>query len=507
LRGGFFPLPQRAGCLTGADGPAQRSHPAKTMRDDDLGSMRRAVLKPDGIAGLLRWLARRLDADAVLLNAAGEPELAVPRCPDDVLREVAGDIKRVITGTSGAAAICGPSWWARIADLGGDRGGPALLVTARTPLPPDGGALIAHAAALLQLRWSADERDRAIDHVREAVLHLLMAGQVSAARRVSDMVKPALASVIRVYLLEGPAAARNKIASQCEVVFDGRAWIVRCPVYRRHVIILAPGGNGSGRDPDGKVLRAQQVSREDVAIGAGNEVSLRDAAAGYEQAYHALAVARHRPDRFAQFTARSDLAALLGPGAQQWARRALAPLLNFEPPRPQDPCSGELCATLRSWLDFRAGAWKQLKIHRNTLLERIRHIEAILGRDLEKLPVQAELHLALRLLDQARAPDATTAALDLDDLLATPPVEQWAQILLAPLAEEPGQPLLATVRAWLEAGARSDATAAVLGVSARSVHRRLVRAEHCIGRALLGGPSARYDVLLALRIRDMASAR
>jgi sugar diacid utilization regulator len=266
------------------------------------------------------------------------------------------------------------------------------------------------------------------------------------------------------------------------------------------VIILSPVGDGIASDE--KVYVALRASREDIAIGVGDAVPLRDTAAGYERAYHAVAAARHRPDRFAHFTVGSDLAALLGSGARRWARYVLCPLLDYEPQRPQDPDSGELCATLRSWLDFRAAAWRQLKIHRNTLLERLRHIESILGRDLARLSVQAEIHLALRLLDEPGDAEMTASVPDLDDLLAAPAVRRWAQALLTPLDGEPGQPLLPTVRAWLEADARPDVAAGALGISARGVRQRLVRAEQRIGRSLLGGPSSRYDVLMALRIRD-----
>jgi hypothetical protein len=474
------------------------------VRDDDLSSMQKAVLRRDGTAGLLRWLARRLDGCAVLVDSAGEPARSFPDCPSEVLDDAAAEIKRVITGEWAAASISGPSWWARMASIGGDRGGPALLVTARTPLTPDDGALIAHAAALLQLRWSADERDKAITQIREAVLHLLMSEQVSAAKRVAGVMKPALADMVRVYLIEGTPAARNTIADACEMACDGQAWVVRCPVYRRHVIVVSPVGDGP--DPDDKIFGCQRSVRADVAVGASDAVSLRDTATGYEQAYHALAVARHRPDRSARFMEAGDLAAVLGRGAPLWARQTLSPLLDYKPPRPQDLDSAELRATLRAWLDFRAAAWRQLKISRTALTDRIHRIEAILGRDLSQLPVQAELHLALRLLRRRDGGKATTAP-GLDELLATPAACHWAEMMLAPLTRETGQPLPETVRAWLAAGTRLEPTADALGISARHVHRRLVRAEQRLGRSLIGGPSARYDMLLALRIRDGLARR
>jgi sugar diacid utilization regulator len=468
------------------------------VRDDDIGSMQRAVLRPDGSAVLLRWLARRVDGCAVLLSSSGEPVSSFPDCPPDVLRDAAEDIRRVAAGEMAAASISGPSRWVRVA--AGRRGGPLLLVTSGTPLDPDDGALVAHAAALLELRWSADERGRAVREIREAVLHLLMAGEagVGYAKRVAGAVKPDLAALVRVYLAEGTPAARDAIAERCETAFGGRAWIIRCPVYRHHVIILSPAGGA--READDQILPAIRAACAESSIGAGDTVALRDTAAGYAQAYHALAVARQRADHFARFTAAGDLAAVLGPGARQWAHQALSGLLEYTPARPQDPGGQELRATLRSWLDFRGAAWRQLKVHRNTLAERLDHIGTILGRDLSSLSAQAELHLALQLLHRPGDGETVQPPVTLDVLLTTPGAREWAKMTLAPLEED--QVLLGTVRAWLAADTRPEAAGAALGVSARGVRRRLERAEERLGRSLTGGPSARHDVQLALRIRD-----
>ena len=468
------------------------------MHDGDIGSMQRAVLRPDGSAALLRWLAQRVDGCAVLLSPSGKPVSFFPECPLDVLRDAAEDVRRVAAGEMAAASISGPSRWVRVA--AGGRGGPLLLVTSRTPLGPDDGALVAHAAALLDLRWSADDRGRAVREIREAVLHLLMAGEagVGYAKRVAGAVKPDLAALVRVYLAEGTPAARDAIADRCETACGGRAWVIRCPVYRQHVVILSPADDA--HEADHGILPAIRAACADASIGAGDTVALRDTAAGYAQAYHALAVARHRADRFARFTAAGDLAAVLGPGARQWAHQALSGLVEYSPARPQDPGGQELCATLRSWLDFRGSAWRQLKVHRNTLAERLNRVAAILGRDLSRLPVQAELHLALQLLHRPGDGETADPPPALDVLLAAPEARKWAKMTLAPLRED--QVLLDTVRAWLAADARPEGAAAELGVSTRGVRRRLERAEDRLGRSLTGGPSARHDVLLALRIHD-----
>ena len=137
--------------------------------------------------------------------------------------------------------------------------------------------------------------------------------------------KPDLAALVRVYLVEGGAAVRDAIADRCETAYDGRAWVIRCPVYRRHVIVLSP----VGEEAEDQILPAIRAVCPNASIGAGGTVALRDTAAGYAQAYHALAVARHRADHFAQFTAAGDLAAVLGYGARQWAHQTLSVLLEY----------------------------------------------------------------------------------------------------------------------------------------------------------------------------------
>lgn len=479
------------------------------MREDDLKSMQQAVMHQDGAGTLLRWLARRVNGTAVLIGPSGSPVRSVPDRPDDVLREAAAQVRRVTSGDLGAASLSGPdsSWWARVAGAGSPRGGPALLVTAQEPLDPGDAALIGHAAALLHLRWRADERDRALYPIREAVLHLLLAGQTAAARRVAGAIKPDLAQTVRVYLVEGPAADRNAIADRCDSACGGQAWIIRCPVYRRHVIILSPSDplDGGGREPDGRLLAGlREAARAGAAIGTGDPVPLRDVGAGYEQAYHALAVARHRPDRYAHFTRSGDLASVLGPRARLWAERELSPLLGYAPPRRRDPDGAELLATLRSWLDFHGGAWRQLHVSRGTVPERIRRVGDLLDRDLSLPPVQARLHLALQLLHQPGG-DADGEVPELEELLAAAPALGWAQMTLAPLAGD--ETLLRAVRAWLDGGARAEAAAGALGISQRGLRKRLLRAEQRLGRSLTGGPSARHDILLALRIADQGPHR
>ncbi|MCP3798143.1 helix-turn-helix domain-containing protein [Allokutzneria sp. A3M-2-11 16] len=470
---------------------------------NQLRAMQREVSRQDGLRHLLQWLAHDLDASVALLDAAGATVHAFPATP--LPREASDAIARVTAGRSHSATAETPDHVVRVL-LIDDRPGPVLvLAQAKRDGAGASGSLIADAARLLQLRWRLDRAEERLREVelaetlaREAVLHLLMVGDLGAARRVAGALRPDLTDLLRVYVIECALNARDEVAVRCNEACLGRAWIIHCPVYTRHLIILAPVDDPDAQhDPIELALRA--AVRSDIRTGASDVVELRRTGTGYEQAFHALAVARHGPEPFVTFSGRTELAALLDPAGRAWASQVLRPLVDFVPERPQDPDSHELLTTLRSWLDFHGGAARQLKLHRNTLAARVRHAGAVLGLDLDRLSTRAELHLALRLL----TPGPRRRATDLAEVLGTAAVQRWASTLLAPLLESDS--LLDTVRAWLAADARLEGAAAALGVSVTGTRKRLIRVEQLLGRSLLSGPSARYDLVLALRVHDAAS--
>ncbi|WP_246842801.1 PucR family transcriptional regulator [Allokutzneria sp. NRRL B-24872] len=461
---------------------------------NDLRAMHQEVSRPDGLRLLVRWLAHGLDASVALLDASGSALHAFPAAPPS--HDARDEAARVLSGQSRSATAETPEHVVR-ALLVDEHPGPVLVVEqvkgAGFVAAPN--ELIADAVRLLRLRWRLDRAEKRLRDVelaetlaREAVLHLLMIGDLGAARRVAGALRPELTDLLRVYVIECAVNARTEIAALCDAACLGRAWIIHCPVYTRHLILLAPAARN---DPVESALRA--VAREDIRVGASDVVDLRGTGTGYEQAFHALAVARHGEEPFAEFSARTELAALLGHAGRAWARQVLRPLADFVPERPQDPDSHELLATLRSWLDFHGGAARQLKIHRNTLAARVRHVGSVLGLDLDPLDTRAELHLALRL----HAPGSDSAA-DLADVLGTSAVRHWAAKVIDPLPES----LLDTLRAWSAADARLEGAASALGVSVTGVRKRLIRIEQLLGRSLLSGPSARYDLVLALRVHD-----
>jgi DNA-binding PucR family transcriptional regulator len=180
----------------------------------------------------------------------------------------------------------------------------------------------------------------------------------------------------------------------------------------------------------------------------------------------------------------------------------LAPLVDYVPDRSHDPDSEELKATLWAWLTFYNGAARQLKIHRNTLSARLSRIERLLGCAVRHIRTQATLHLAFRVLNCPQLPASGSHRDSVDALLDTPAVRLWAQRQLAPLLTSDARLSLTTLRVWLANNARLDAAAAALGISVAGTRKRLLRIEAVLERSVLNGPSARYDLWLALRIHD-----
>ncbi|MFC4116550.1 PucR family transcriptional regulator [Nonomuraea zeae] len=480
----------------------------RELTNAHLKEMQREVTRPDGLSHLLRWLARQVEGSVVLLDGAGMPRHAFPVLPEDVIEQAAADIDRVISGAAGAAAADVEAGVVHIQSIG--EGGPeATLVVARAQrFPASVRNLIGDASRLLSLSWGVEESgrrrrdvDRAEAQTREAVLHLLLTGQLEAAHRVAETMGPSLAEEVRVYVVECPEQIRDRAVAECDRASHGTAWIVRCPVYARHVIVLAPAH--AGGDAMEQALRLYACRSTDIHVGRGGSVLLRDLASGYRQAFHALATARGRAENYAEFSPRGDLAALVRSRGYAWARALLEPLHTYRPDRAGDPDAAALTATIRSWLDFHGGAARQLKIHRNTLPARLRHIERLLGLSLDDLATQAKLHLALCVLDGREGADGEET---LDAILDTADVHDWAALQVSSLTSRESTAFLETLRVWLANHARLEPTASALGISAPGVRKRLTRIEEVLGRSLLDSPSARYDLWFALRVFDTCDA-
>ncbi|MEU4891152.1 helix-turn-helix domain-containing protein [Streptomyces sp. NPDC044780] len=500
------------------------SSPSDTRaeRADDILALARLATRHGAVRAILGWLTGRTGGPAVLVGGTGrvlagpggEHDPAVARCAADAV----GELHR----RGAPSAVLGGAEGRRPVHLIALDTGPRTYLAVVGPDDPHCGTLLADASRTLALCWRLEQAERARrriesaeGHSREAVLHLLMVGSVPAAQRIAGALRPALPAVIQVYVIECPQARRPEITQRIDREAGGGAWIVPCPVRPNHIIALVPPESDQvPLDPeplDPEALDPEPLDRAIVRlvpecrVGVSAQVALRDTPIAYEQAIHALAVARNAPGRRAAFGGDADVTVLAGPEGYLWANELLAPCLRYAPARRADPGPQELLGTLGSWLSFGGAASRHLKIHRNTLAARVRHLDELLGVTVSRsLAAQSAAWLALRLHTAPQAASARALAPPgpaptLDAVLGTPAAGTWARTQLRPLQQAGPTTGLETVRAWLRADARLPAAAAALGISLPGARKRLTRAEDALGRSLLTAPSAKHELWLAMR--------
>lgn len=493
-------------------------------RADDVVRMH-GLARSGGSRELLRWVSGRADGWAGLLGGDGTVLHGVARDPDagsagSAALAAGGARELTALGARSLSIDSGPHS-ALLFALEGPPGtaAPVLAVVGRRPLPDRLAVLLADVALPLAMCWAAETVERKRRRVdlaesrgREAVLHLLMTGQLSIAHQVAGALRPALPDPVRVCVVECSGGSRDEVARICTDLSGGRSWIVRCPVYARHLILVVPAGPEAA---DGRLGPEVAAVVDDCVVGISEDVPLSDTATAYRQAFHALAVARGLPGRHAGFGSAPEPALVVGTEGARWADALLAPLLGHLPRRGQDPGSQELAATLASWLAFSSHATSHLKIHRNTLAARLRLIGELLDLDLNRVADQAALDLALAVRATPALPGAARPAggaaapvPSLDEILRTPAVRSWAAQQVRPLgapgAAGGGADPYTTLRTWLECEAQLGATADALSISVPGVRKRLTRLETVLQRSLLRTPSARYDLWLAFRALDLA---
>ena len=474
-------------------------------RVDDMVALARLSAGPGAVDAILDWLAGRTGGAVALLGVDGGVVASPSERPhprDEVLKVAADAVADLRRHGTPSAVLGDDSGTIDLVLLGtADKQAPYLMVTGREDRRH--GVLLADTSRILGLCWRLEEAEQAsrrvasaMAHSREAVLHLLMIGSLAAARRIAATLEPRLPNHTRVFVVECPAGRRYQVADRIERFARGRAWIVPCPVRPHHLIALVP----PQRDHGGAHLDqsiAEQVP--DCRVGASEEMPLSDTAIGYEQAFHALAVARGVPARYSRFDRDTDLTPFVGGFGHAWAAEFLRPCLFYTRARRADPGPDELLATLNSWLTFDSGASRHLKIHRNTLAARLRLLNGLLGVDLARVSDQSAAWLALRLHAAYGAPAESSGTVTLDGLLDTEAAKVWARSRLRPL-DRAGLPAgIETVQAWLRADTQLPATAVALGISAPATRKRLARIERTLGRSLLHAPSAKYELWLAMR--------
>ncbi|TDC46878.1 PucR family transcriptional regulator [Actinomadura sp. KC345] len=459
------------------------------------------------------WLHQRIGAVVVLADGEGEIALSSGEFPEDAMAALRPLLRDLSNERLGAAAAQVGSLHVRCEALGRGASRPVLVVAGSSPLTGEAVMLASHTATVLDaLRRIGSSNAlvtrhaRVTNRMRVAIFTALMVGDPALARRMTaDAVPPLLeADRLRVLVLRCPSGDRARLAEtrQDRFGYHGRGLLLHCPVYDDHLICLTAededekdeGGDGA-LEP---LLRSWVRDNPAYALGISAVHPLHATEAAYDQARHALAVARHVPDRIAVYRGQATLARLLPrDDALAWAQHVLqpmglAPRLTVE--------------VLRLSLALpRSGVARLLGISRNTVNAHLRRAENLLGVDLQGTCGRAQITLALAITDPPPPHTGTTPgergpAPSLARLLSNEVAVTWAHNFLKPLRDGGNLTVYETVRHWVQADTDAQRTARDMGISRNTVRARLRVAERRLSLDLLVPSPGIHDLVHALRI-------
>jgi purine catabolism regulator len=334
----------------------------------------RTAVGKGGAGGVVRRLARLVDAWVVLFDSAGRVTEAAPaaaRAHGESL-----DVTGLRAGT-------------RVVALGDDevvlqtlhtRG--TLAVGRRDPLDAPGRHIVNTAVSLLSLALEQDRAQHAaLSRLRTGLLDLLVAGQEDLALDVLRTVQEVPPQPWTVLALSGAKGQRNALYDRLETI-AGQVFFA----HHDNLLIAVTD------DADRVVTAAQSVGEFHVGVAEADAF-----ATALHQAGEAAAAARTAGVplvRYADHAGRGLLGLLEPEAAQAFSAQLLTPLRDFDATG-----RGDLETSLRCWLEHH-GHWDlaatKLGVHRHTLRNRVRKAGELLGRDLDSPGVRAELWLALQ---------------------------------------------------------------------------------------------------------------
>lgn len=389
----FIAVTKAASAALAADAYAQ-----VVRTDEAQRALTAAAVGPQGTARVLRRLAQRLDAWVLLLDAAGEVEVAVPGDAVGHLAELADAVTRVRNqhGPSSAAVPCGR--------------GQAVLQTLRLrgrgilAVGRDAGfgaaerQIVGSAVSILTLlHTSTAAVDRARRDLRAALLSMAVGGAPVTAKRIAtDLWGPQPEEPLSVVAFHGRPRALAELTEALEADGPEHGPVFAAPA-EHGVVAFAESGSSAQ-----EWLLGLAATRPAVYAGVAGPVGEDGIGDAERRARQAAELAERTGApvvRFAEI-ARSPLLDLLPKeDARAFADSVLAPLLQHDEDR-----AGDLVASLREWLG-QHGQWEpaaaRLGVHRHTLRNRIRRVEQLLERSLDSPALRADLWLALEAHDRS----------------------------------------------------------------------------------------------------------
>ncbi|MCW8099084.1 helix-turn-helix domain-containing protein [Streptomyces tauricus] len=482
---------------------------------EDVDELLRFVRRQGTPAEVLDWLGRRTGAHVAWIGREGAVEAATAGFPRRIADALTEQVERLSGGRLAAATTRVGEREVRLEAFGGREPRPVLVTVSASALSREAAALASQAGGILDLLGRASDADggtRGYEakaaQLRFAVLTALLAGDVTMARRMTTGDVPPLlnAERVRVHLLHCPPADRDRLTRTYldPSGYHGPGLMVNCPVFKEQLICpvaVEDPESGGGRFRQGEVLRRLVAENPGYALGVSRPHPLAATGEAYNEAVHALAVARNSPGRLAAYRGRPSLVHVLPRrAALAWARAYLEPLQSV--PKPTED-------VVRLAVTFsRSGVARLLHLSRTTVTAHCRRAEEALGVDLGEVRTRATLDLALSLTALQSDPADSAAQTDtvqlvappLGELLRTSPATAWAEPFLRPLRDTRHRDLYVTVEAWIDANTDAQRTAARVGLSRNTVRAHLRAAERLLNRDLLTTGSGVHDLVHALRV-------
>jgi PucR family transcriptional regulator, purine catabolism regulatory protein len=359
-------------------------------------ALTRAAVTGEGFAALIRQLARRLDAWAVLLDQAGAVVHAAPPSARERLVELGGEVDRLRTARAPAStAFVADGDEVVIQSLGsGSRVRGFLAVGRPHALTVADRHVLNTAVSLLTLGLEQSRRlDTAERQLRAGLFQLLLVGQVGAARGLARELWGGLPTEpIRVLALAGRVEIRAAAADLLTAQSVTRDLAFHADGDDMTIVIVSEAG------PLTSWVLELPSRLDGLTIGVSEPGDYRDVADRHRQAAQAAETGARTGTSITRFgeLGREGLGWFMDPErAQVFAAALLEPLVRHDATG-----RGDLVTSLRVWLE-QHGQWDpaaaRLGVHRHTLRQRMQKVEQLLGRSLDLPGTRAELWLALQM--------------------------------------------------------------------------------------------------------------
>lgn len=362
---------------------ARQANAAVRRALDHQQRMARAALD-NGVAGIVRSLAKALDADVAVTDAHHRLLAAAPGDGTDLIARATAELGALSSGPLGLSVSAGDDHLiVQTLGVGPTRKGLLAVATGHALLHAD-QLLLTHASSLLSLEL---ERPRELVEahrgLREAVLRVLLDGDLPAEVAHRPLRHLGFAPDDRLIAVVVRAGTTRDVARRLDEL-GGRPYLLTDRPEGVAVVVRA--------DDEHRVLTA--LAGPDRALGASGTTDAAGLPAALRAAAHAAAHAAGRSPsgrvtRFADLR----LTALLG---QEPVRGAVEHLAgDLLTPLAEHP---DLVHSLDLFLHAN-GSWetasRQLGVHRHTLRHRMARVSELTGADLESAQDRAALLLAL----------------------------------------------------------------------------------------------------------------